>query len=708
MVDNPDYEMEIKIDPHVVEDAKIHVRNAENRIHSIRERLKAHRKLKADTRDGQPALETNVERMKRRISQLEAIIKDRDEVNIAYQEQLAILAGKTGIITGLRIGTDELRIQVSDAARQLMESQEKTQNLKGQVELMAQGTMEVQKLKEEIAVLQNNVSSKDGVKETQDNLSNAQIAELAELDAELVKLKQESEELSLNISEVTSKKDEDLARIRAEKQALHDELVVNGASVTKIRNENDQLRKEFDGRVQHADSLQVQLAEKDGEIATLQLQKKSLKEQVAELEAQRLLVDQFNSDLKERNEELEQKRKQNNQLLESTKILNQEVAAEKYRAEQKDREYQDLEKRLLDFQNTLTGNTDKERSLLEQLKKLEMESQDINRKYQSEVLLDDELERENESLKQKLRELQAATEKEDKDLRSRLDEKVQLERKMSEDNLRMQNELNEKIAESSQNEKIYLDMKKKYDEEKAVRKVKKADYKKKEQEMKEKIQLLEKDASEKERRLAEAKKIEEQRAKELEENEQRIALYGMELKKKDDEMAELRNKLTMMENEDTNEEDEIALKQRAEVEKMEAVLQGWRQKAEENIKAEEYARSQMEAQNRLMQSREEMVRARNEKINSLKEVTRGEGSASVNKNNSFGIQVTSVFDHRANEGEPRHYKHENKLTDYHDHILRVNDDPEYTLESELETLRRKQLADQAKKRKMHNRRPSLG
>merc|ERR1719419_1212221 len=172
------------------------------------------------------SMETNMERMKRRISQLEAMIKDRDEVNLAYQEQLAILAGKTGVITGLRLGTDELRIQVSDAARQLMDSQEKTQNLKNQVEQMAEGTMEVQKLKEEIAVLQNNVSSKDGVKETQDNLSNAQIAELAELDAELVKLKQESEELSLNISEVTSKKDEDLARIRAEKQALHDELVV--------------------------------------------------------------------------------------------------------------------------------------------------------------------------------------------------------------------------------------------------------------------------------------------------------------------------------------------------------------------------------------------------------------------------------------------------------------------------------------------------
>merc|ERR1712060_907918 len=139
-------------------------------------------------------------------------------------------------------------------------------------------------------------------------------------------------------------------------------------------------------------------------------------------------------------------------------------------------------------------------------------------------------------------------------------------------------------------------MKKKHGEEKAVRKVKKADYKKNEQEMKEKIQLLEKDATEKERRLAAAKKIEEQRAKELEENEQRITLYGMELKKKDDEMAELRNKLAVMQNEDDNEEDEITLKQRAEIENMEAVLQGWRQKAEENIKAEEFARSQMEAQ----------------------------------------------------------------------------------------------------------------
>ena len=59
------------------------------------------------------------------------------------------------------------------------------------------------------------------------------------------------------------------------------------------------------------------------------------------------------------------------------------------------------------------------------------------------------------------------------------------------------------------------------------------------------------------------------------------------------------------------------------------------------------------------------------------------------------------------ESSKMYYKHENKLADYHDHILRVDENPEIYLESELETLRRKKYADEAKKRKMHNRRPSL-
>jgi len=719
MVDNPerktDIRYEIKIDPdNDLEDAKIHVRHAEERIHALRDRLKKHSSLKGEsgnvrefTYSNQLPTETKVTRMNTRISQLEAMIKDRDQVNLAYQEQLAILAGKTGVITGLRLGTDELRIQVSDAASQLMESQEKTQNLKNQVELMAEGAKEMEKLKQEIVILQKTVSSKNELNEAQNSLSNEQLSELAAVDAELVKLKQVSEELSLSIADMTEKKDQELASIRAEKQTLHDELVVNGADITKMRNETEKLRKEFDGRVQHADALQVQLAEKDGEIATLQLQKKSLQEQVSELEAQRRLIDQFNSDLKERNEELERKKKQNNQLLESTKVLSQEVASEKHRAEQNERDYHDLEKKLLDFQNTLTGNTDKEKLLLEQLKTLEMEFQDTNRKYQSELVLDDELERENESLKQKLRELKASSEKEDTDLRTKLDEKIKYERKMSEDNIKMKTELDEKLEESTENEKIYLEMKKKYDEEKACRKVRKADYKKLEQEMKEKITVLEKDATEKERRLAEAKKIEEQRTKELEENEQRIALYRMELKKKDDEMNALQNKLGTMQNGDMNPDDELGRKQRAEIEKMEAILNSWRQKAEENIRAEEYGRSQMEAQNRLMQSREEMVKARNEKINTLKKASRSEGPVEVDNNNFLGIQVTSVVDHRSAQAKPMYYKHENKLADYHDHILRVDENPEIYLESELETLRRKKYADEAKKRKMHNRRPSL-
>jgi len=109
-----------------------------------------------------------------------------------------------------------------------------------------------------------------------------------------------------------------------------------------------------------------------------------------------------------------------------------------------------------------------------------------------------------------------------------------------------------------------------------------------------------------------------------------------------------------------------------------------------------------------------MVAARDQKIGHLKKAKRRvDGSIDISKdqldNMFFGIQVTSVVDHRENhDHDVKYYKHSRPLSDYHDHVLRVDHDPAFVLETELETLKRRKEYEAAKKRKRTDRRPSMG
>jgi len=486
-----------------------------------------------------------------------------------------------------------------------------------------------------------------------------------------------NEELSLKLKNIIGTKDEELCRIRSEKQQIHDDLVSSGCELGKMRHANEELQKDFDRRSENENQIRMQLAEKNGELTTLRLQRKSLQEQVGEVKDERLKIELINADLQKRNRELDRKKKQNNQLLESTKILEQECASEKFRAERKEQEYYDLQSKLLEFQHTLKGTSEKENALLEQLKELEKECQEIKRKYHLELQVDGELERENDNLKAKLAELQISLQKEDEELRAKLKDKVQLESKLSEENTSIKAELSLKQEECSRHEKSYIEIKTKYEEESSKKKITKVDFKKMEQESLEKIALLEKEEIEKDRRLAMSKQVQEQRTQELEVNEQSIALFGMELKKKDLELNELQNGLLALRQSDNECQQVITRKYTAEIETLEGVLKSWKMKFEENTQAEKCARSKMESQNKLMSSRGEMVQARNDKINSLKEATKTNATLDFNKNTEFGIQMTSVIDSS-------------------------ND-----FKSGCQMQRVEMGSDCTKKRKMHNRRPSI-
>jgi len=116
-----------------------------------------------------------------------------------------------------------------------------------------------------------------------------------------------------------------------------------------------------------------------------------------------------------------------------------------------------------------------------------------------------------------------------------------------------------------------------------------------------------------------------------------------------------------------------------------------------------------------MESREAMVNARDYQLQTLNKAIDLSDSAALNQppvkkqeGNFFGIHVTSVVDHRVDDwAKPVYYKHQAPLGNYHEHVYTVRNEPNYDLETELETERRKKELAAARKRKIEDRRPSL-
>merc|ERR1719383_926607 len=99
-------------------------------------------------------------------------------------------------------------------------------------------------------------------------------------------------------------------------------------------------------------------------------------------------------------------------------------------------------------------------------------------------------------------------------------------------------------------------------------------------------------------------------------------------------------------------------------------MEEWKQTAERNEKNLSKTRSEMEAQIKLMQSKEDMVQARDQQINTLNNAYHLTEAAASNKPSEgkkkgsiYGIQVTSVLDNRYGFSNPKiyHYKHRNPL-----------------------------------------------
>jgi len=732
-----DIPYDIAIDPDdELGDAKLHVHHAESRIHALRARLK-HRKPKASstmttvtefgttdygttgttttttTSSSTTVIQSEITEMRTRLLELERIMKEKEDVNKGYQNQLAVLSGQDGTIANLRSGKAELQLKLTSATEQLAISRDNTLQLENRFQTMSQSASELSKLRQENIELQETLAQKERRFKAQTDANAEQLQEISDKNTELAKLREQSDELTSKLGTLTGKRDGELNRLRIEKQELQEQVVKSREEVTKAKNFSALLQQDVEEGRKLVDQFRFQLKEKDGKLETLQIRKKRVKDEVTDLEKQKRLVEKLKVELAEKQDNLERSKNQNTQLHISEKALMEMVESHRSRAETKEQSFLDLQMKLTEVQGALSGDHDKEKVLLEQLSQLEDDSRLMERKYQMELSRAEEMARENETLKAKLGGASEMTLQKSRRLREQLDEQVAMEIKISKENARVRTELSGVIAESSKNEQMYLALKKMYDEEKAGGK-KIEDQRKIEQELEQRILILQRDEAEKDLRLKKAREFEEQRDYEITSTNQRLTLTTEQITQLDLEIQRLQQELSVAGSDDMKRQQEKDINYKSEIALMMAQVEEWRLKAVASQKRELETRSQMEAQIKLMKSREEMVQARDQKIGHLKNAKRrDDGSVDVSREemNSmfYGIQVTSVVDHRDNhDHNVKYYKHERPLTDYHDHILRVDHDPAYVLETELETIKRRKEYEAAKKRRRTDRRPSLG
>jgi len=731
-----DIPYDIQVDPDdELGDAKQHVRHAESKIHALRARLRNRSPRKAKvtisesfetdgmTTTGMTTTTTTTTTtgsevstmsiIRQQIIEYEQKLKDRQEVSLDYQKKLENIGSNDGLITNLRLERDELRIKASKATSWLAQSLEETNALEARVSSMYENVSELSKMQDETIKLKESLMLKEKHFNLQTSSNNEQVQILEEKNSELLKLREEGEQLAIRLSGMTGRTNEERVRLLEEKETLDQELARSNSEIADARELNAKLLKNVEDWKQQGSQLTIQLTERDHKLKTLEVSVKGLKGDAALLAKQQRQLVKLNQEIEGKNDELEAQRRRNSQLIISQKEVNEEIQMQKLRVEKNAETYLDLEKRMNEVQSKSSGESSKESAFLERMASLRIEIDGLKLKYETEFSRNEDFRKENLILKEKFDSSHNFSLQRSRRIRETLDEQVVKETKLKKMNVKIKNELADVVAASAKNEQMYLTLKKMYDEKKSDRKARSStDQKKFEEELRKKIIQLQKKAARKNVRLSKARDLQTQKKRELATRGKRLKQCQLKLKKKDDEIVVLENRLNRASagKRKKNVDNKLIIK----IKTLEGTLESIRAQAMKHQKSEVHIQSEIESQLRLMKSKDEMIRARDEKIKKLKNAKRrADGSVNLSKSDVndvfFGIQVTSVVDHRGNKNHrPKFYKHEVPLADYHDHVLRVDSDPEYHLESEVETIMRRKKLAASKKRKLHDRRPSLG
>jgi len=728
-----DIPYDIEVDPDdELGDAKQHIHHAESRIHSLRARLKNRSHQTSTTTSTvtdsstsktliESTITTEITSLRSRLLQLEQELKSKDEINKNYECQLSGLSGKDGELERLELETKDLETRVSETTSLLTINAEKSKVLASQVENKSEEVSELCKYRSMKTELTESIVRIDNDLKLKMDSNEQQIQDMSSKDSELARLREVNAELEKKLIEAQRHKEEEISRFRDDMQALQEEIARNGNDLIKEKENNVKLLKEVDEGKSESDQLIAKLTLKNESLVAFQNEKKWLESQVGNFSKQRRLVENYNLEMNEKQDELNRKIKQNELLRTETESLSNEISTQKMRFNEKDDAYIVLEKKLSELQSTLAGGSNKEKALLAEMNSRKQELEDMKGKWQTKMDKDGEVERENAILRQKLEATQSTALLAARKLRDEYAERTRTEAKMNKEKVKIKRELDLIRAECAKNVKMFEAFRAMYEEEQAKydkgqqeETITLSDQQEDaEKEMKQRIAYLEKLMTRQDQNLARASEEENLNAGILRSAQARLSEFETRLNANDLEVKEIQKKLAKAKREEINVKWSEEQKYQSELATLDKQIEEWKQTAERNEKTLVKTRSEMESQMKLMQSKEDMVQARDQQINTLStafELSEAAASKTLpekKQSTGYGIHVATVIDNRHGFVNPdvHYYKHKNSLNM---DVKRVLDEPVVDLETELETLRRKKLIQEAKRRRLYERRPSMG
>eukprot|EP00495_Collosphaeridae_sp_1-RS-2012_P005948 TRINITY_DN5418_c0_g1_i1.p1 TRINITY_DN5418_c0_g1~~TRINITY_DN5418_c0_g1_i1.p1 ORF type:complete len:209 (+),score=51.54 TRINITY_DN5418_c0_g1_i1:47-628(+) len=163
---------------------------------------------------------------------------------------------------------------------------------------------------------------------------------------------------------------------------------------------------------------------------------------------------------------------------------------------------------------------------------------------------------------------------------------------------------------------MYRALKKMYEEEKNMGRGNGGD-RKSERDLQSRTKRMERTNTEKDRELAKASEMEALKAKELSSAQERIVQSGLQLTEKQTIIINLKKELAKMRRSGSKRVEDDEIQYRQTIATLESDIESWRLKAQKYEKSEEVTRRELEAQIKLLESREAMVQARDYQLSTL-------------------------------------------------------------------------------------------
>jgi len=385
----------------------------------------------------------------------------------------------------------------------------------------------------------------------------------------------------------------------------------------------------------------------------------------------------------------------------------------------REKAYEELQIKIATFQEKITGSHNQEAALLAKLENVRHELDDIRPKYDAELQRHKDLELENEMLKRRLAELRASSLAVKRRLREDLEERCAKEIELSKENIKIKQMLTDtsvKIGNLEQKIESYRELQEK--EEKDVF-VMSAEDKEIEIKLQQRIKTLMRRQNERDRALAEASEIESRIANQMTEIEKRKGTAQMDVEQRKRLIAQLQAEFDQEQRTLSTRAQEIEYQHQERIRVLQAEIEKWRAKALQLEEEHAKRQSEFEAQEELMESQDEMITSRDQLIRTYNQAIHTSKLASgkkpvVEKKKVFyGSKyfVTPVVDKRHNPGTDdivTYYKHKKPLDNSHHPYFAIHKLPVINIETEQETMVRKKREMEAKRRKLHERRPSFG